>query len=317
MNRQANNINLNTIKPMAGIKTITGNIMRALLIVILLSGTLLNAADKNPEKAFDDAAKELIAKVRTLVSEDRTKAFNQYAKGAQELAKEFPDEIGPLLMMAEASGLVVDKKLSLDLAAKAEKGVLRILKENPKNPEINAALMRIASNAETEKAKLWLKQIAENGPDPEAAQAKGKLWRLSDPTGKPLHIKFNAIDGKTVDTDKLKGNVVLIDFWATWCGPCVAELPNVKKTYAKYHEKGFEIIGISLDQSRDKLSKFVEKEKMTWPQHYDGQGWRNEFAVKYGIQGIPAMWLINKKGNLVDMKARGGLDEKVEKLLAE
>ena len=291
--------------------------MRALIIAILLSGTLLDAADKKAERTFNDAAEELITKIIGLVSKDRAKAYEEYAKGAQGLAKEYPKEVGPLLMIAEVSGLVKDKKLSTDLASKAEKGLLAMLKKNPKNPEINAALMRIASNAETEKAKLWLKQIAENGPDPEAAQAKGKLWRLGDPTGKPLHIKFNAIDGKTVDTDKLKGNVVLIDFWATWCGPCVAELPNVKKTYAKYHEKGFEIIGISLDQSRDKLSKFVEKEKMTWPQYYDGKGWRNEFAVKYGIQGIPAMWLINKKGNLVDMKARGGLDEKVEKLLAE
>ena len=117
--------------------------------------------------------------------------------------------------------------------------------------------------------------------------------------------------------DKLKGKVVLIDFWATWCGPCVAELPNIKKTYAKFHEKGFEIVGISLDQSRDKLAKFVEKEKIDWPQHFDGQGWKNEFAVKYGIQGIPAMWLVDKKGNLVDMKARNGLDGKIEKLLGE
>ena len=135
--------------------------------------------------------------------------------------------------------------------------------------------------------------------------------------GKPLDMKFTAINGKQINLAKMKGKVVLIDFWATWCGPCVAELPNVKKTYAKFHDKGFEIIGVSLDQSRDKLSKFVEKEKMPWPQHFDGQGWKNEYAVKYGIQGIPAMWRIDKKGNLVDMKARGGLDGKVEKLLAE
>ena len=84
-----------------------------------------------------------------------------------------------------------------------------------------------------------------------------------------------------------------------------------------YHEKGFEIVGVSLDQSKDKLTDFVKENDMPWPQHFDGLGWKNEFAVMYGIQGIPAMWLVNKDGNLVDMKARSGLDAKVEKLLAE
>ena len=120
-----------------------------------------------------------------------------------------------------------------------------------------------------------------------------------------------------LDIDHKDGCVYLVDFWATWCGPCIAELPNVKKTYTKYHEKGFEIVGISLDQSKDKLTDFVKENDMPWPQHFDGLGWKNEFAVMYGIQGIPAMWLVNKDGNLVDMKARSGLDAKVEKLLAE
>ena len=297
-------------------RTTTENIARAAVLVILSSTAILNAADNKPERTFNDAAKELIAKVRELVSEDRAKAFIQYAKGAQELAKEFPKEVGPLMMMSEASGLVEDKKLSAELAAKAENGVLKILKTDPENSGANAALMRIAGSAKPEKAKALLKQIAENGPPREAAAAKGQLTKM-EALGKPVDISFKSLDGRVVDITKLKGKVVLIDFWATWCGPCVAELPNVKKTYAKFHEKGFEIIGISLDQSRDKLSKFVEKEKMPWPQHFDGQGWKNKYAVKYGIQGIPAMWLIDKNGNLVDMKARRGLDEKVEKFLAE
>jgi len=296
--------------------TIAENIVRASLLIILFSSTILNAADKKPGRTFNDGAKELITKVKALVTEDRTKAFKQYAKGAQDLAKEFPEEIGPLMMMAEASGLVLDKKLSTDLAVMAENGVLKILKKDPKDPDANAALMRIAGSAKPEKAKALLKQIAKNGPPREATAAKGQLTKM-EALGKPLEISFKSLNGRVVDMTKLKGKVVLIDFWATWCGPCVAELPNVKKTYAKFHEKGFEIIGISLDQSRDTLSKFVHKEKMLWPQHFDGQGWKNEYAVKYGIQGIPAMWLIDKKGNLVDMKARGGLDGKVEKLLAE
>ena len=110
---------------------------------------------------------------------------------------------------------------------------------------------------------------------------------------------------------------VLVDFWATWCGPCVKELPNVMAAYEKLHGKGLEIVGISFDQNKDKLTQFVEKEKMPWPQYFDGKGWGNKFGKEYGINSIPAMWLVDKKGNLNDMNAREGLVAKVEKLLAE
>ena len=138
----------------------------------------------------------------------------------------------------------------------------------------------------------------------------------SEVVGKPLDIQFTATDGSKVDLAKMKGKVVLIDFWATWCGPCVAELPNVKEAYAKLHPKGFEIVGISLDSSEDKLKKFIKDKEMPWPQYFDGQGWDNKISTKYGIRSIPAMWLVDKEGNLVDMNARGGLEGKVEKLLA-
>jgi len=135
--------------------------------------------------------------------------------------------------------------------------------------------------------------------------------------GKPLTMKFKSLEGETVDLSKLQGKVVLIDFWATWCGPCRAELPNVKAAYEKLHPKGFEIIGISFDKSKSDLQAFIAKEKMPWQQYFDGLFWDNKIGKKYGIQGIPTMWLVDKKGNLREMEARGHLEERVEKLLAE
>ncbi len=134
---------------------------------------------------------------------------------------------------------------------------------------------------------------------------------------KPLELKFTAVDGREVDVSKLQGKVVLIDFWATWCGPCIAELPNVLKAYKELHPKGFEIVGISLDSDKAKLEAFVKERGMEWPQYYDGKGWQNEVSTKYGINSIPAMWLLNKKGMVVSTNARGGLEEQVAKLLSE
>ncbi len=113
------------------------------------------------------------------------------------------------------------------------------------------------------------------------------------------------VNGKPLSLADYKGKVVLIDFWATWCGPCLGEIPNVVAAYKKYHDKGFEIIGVSLDSDRQKLLDFTAQNEMTWQQYFDGRGWSNELAVKFGIKAIPMTFLLDGTGKIIGKDLRG------------
>jgi len=166
-------------------------------------------------------------------------------------------------------------------------------------------------------AMTTLGPILESSPDARikelGAGFAAKLRLLSLP-GNPMEISGSLLDGGAFDQKSLAGKVVLVDFWATWCGPCVAEIPNVVAQYEKYHDKGFEVIGISLDEEKDKVDAFVAEHKIPWPILYAGKGWQDPVAQFYGISGIPQMILIGRDGKVITVNARG---EKLAERLAE
>ncbi|NNL16908.1 MAG: TlpA family protein disulfide reductase, partial [Flavobacteriaceae bacterium] len=129
-------------------------------------------------------------------------------------------------------------------------------------------------------------------------------------------------DGKEITLSKIKGNVTIIDFWAAWCGPCRRENPNLVKVYKKYHEKGLEIIGVSLDGSnRQKDAKndwlnAIEKDGLTWHQVSNLNYFNGPVAKKYNIQAIPAMFVLDNNGKIIAKNLRGAaLEQKISELL--
>jgi thiol-disulfide isomerase/thioredoxin len=179
---------------------------------------------------------------------------------------------------------------------------------------------QVDNTADLDKARALAKEMAEGSvPEKYKTWAKGYLTRL-DSTGKPVAMHFTAVDGREVDLAKLKGKVVLIDFWATTCSPCVAELPHVKAVFEKFKAQGFEVIGISCDTDQGDLEKYVKKKGFAWPQYYEGkQQTENKFGQAFGIDGIPHMFLVDKSGKLRfdNVRASGDFEDKIKMLLAE
>lgn len=134
----------------------------------------------------------------------------------------------------------------------------------------------------------------------------------------PMELKFTAVDGTEVDLAKLRGKVVLVDCWATWCVPCIKELPGIKTALAKWGDKGLVVVGISFDKvaDREKLVKFIAKENLAWPHWFNEKGGPNPFGQEYNIRSIPATFLLGKDGKLVTTETHGPkLEAALQKLL--
>jgi thiol-disulfide isomerase/thioredoxin len=127
--------------------------------------------------------------------------------------------------------------------------------------------------------------------------------------GNTLELTGTQLDGKPLDWDSYRGKTVLVVFCASWCGPCVAELPVLKDVYAKYHDRDFEVVAVSLDEERRRLEDFVQREGVKWPVLFgnekSGAGWNHPLAQHYGVMRLPRSILVNTKGKVVSIDAHG------------
>jgi thiol-disulfide isomerase/thioredoxin len=247
---------------------------------------------------------------------DRNVVMEKQGALAEELYKAHPDHPkAPQLM-----GLRLMQKLSGAEYANATGEAEEFVKAHPKSELSPNLLAMVAMRTDNRDKELDLyRRIVADYPDSQAAlAAKGQLRQIED-IGKPFDLAFtDAITEKPVSMKGLHGKVVVVDFWATWCGPCVAEMPNMKQLYAKYKDKGVEFIGVSLDQpgeGLEKLKKFVEDKGIEWPQYYQGNGWQSDFSSSWGITGIPCLFVVDADGNLYSAEARGKLEDLIPELI--
>ena len=142
------------------------------------------------------------------------------------------------------------------------------------------------------------------------ADPKYELW------GKPVpDFSETDLDGNPISLQQYRGKVILLDFWGVWCGPCLAEMPNLKRVYDTYKDKGFDIIGVSLDDEESELRDYIKENDIQWRQIYSGERWADDpLAQQYEITGVPEPWLIDRDGKLISHKARG---EDLERLVVE
>ena len=295
--------------------------MRDVAIVSLQAADKILAQVKPADPLHDPAAKMKLESLMMLGRFGDEKAAADMATYAATLinspSKDLAKEAQRLVVVSEAQQILSSGD------AKAAEGLVQkttaMLAADPDDIQTAGLAMQLAGAFEHMPGGEAVAAAAYRSFGPAMAKSSneqiqkmgegfaGTLRRLSLP-GHPMEINGTLLNGKPFDQKTLAGKVVLVDFWATWCGPCVAEIPNVLEQYEKYHKDGFEVVGISLDQEREALEKFVAEQKVPWPILFEepkGDGWQHPLATFYGISGIPTVVLIGRDGNVITLDARG------------
>jgi peroxiredoxin len=260
------------------------------------------------------------AVVKGSPANDAYEKLNGMLKDVTVQIKMLQQEYRQLYMSRDEEGM---KKLEprFDELEAREKSIMRnYLDKNPGSPIAMFALNQYAgyeiNPAEVEPVFNHLDKKIKRS---EAGKAFVQRMEAAKRTavGQPA-IDFSqaAADGRQVSLTSLRGKYVLVDFWASWCGPCRAENPNVVKAYSRYKEKGFEILGVSLDDKKDKWLAAIQADNLSWIHVSDLRGWKNAAAELYSIRAIPQNLLIDPQGVIIAKNLRGdALESKLDEIM--
>lgn len=253
-------------------------------------------------------------------------AFNEFNSKQQELNEEMMT-ISNEYRAAEAEGtLTEDARTELisainDIRDNGKSLFLNFIEANINNELGQHMFLTSAGMFEVEEQKKILAMASDEFKADE--NIKSIIARIEAAEAVAIGKEFIDItmmnpEGETISLSDYagKGKYVFIDFWAAWCGPCVQEMPNVVEAYEKYKDKGLEIVGVSLDQEKDKWIAGIKDMNMTWPQMSDLKLWESEAVELYGIRGIPHTVLLDKEGKIIEKDLRGeALHDKLSELL--
>ena len=298
----------------------------ALVTIVILSGVA--AADPKSEATAKEAYEQLMAELqRGRNTTPMEQLIIKAEEGLRGIIETYPGTAASgsaMVMLGQIFSQVGRGADAMEILNKYNAG-----KFAKKPAEEGMAWMSVANAllAEDDFAgagKALKKAVEIEGLEPRLKEsAEGIIERLD--TMKKLMIGAETIDFKTTDIAgkeigpaDYRGKVVLLDFWATWCKPCRDEMPNVKEVYEAYHDKGFDIIGVSMDNDRKVLDSYLAEQNMKWRQIYDGKGWKTEIGQLDAVASIPSTFLIDKQGKIRYKNLRGDeLRKAIDKLLKE
>ena len=311
------------------------------LIVLIGFSTYLAAEETTPNLSpaeIGSKYQEIKAIYKKITNQTTQERLEQLVEMSSEFVTSFPeykrvDEIyyylGNTLVRLKRveEGITVFEKLMDELpnARYVQPSMLELgmaydsLNQHDKADEVYTKLIEHPKFGEKSYAKFAKKIIEQDKSERKGIisnRAAASTPRPSEWVGKPApEFQVKDLKGEELTLEKYRGQVVLLDFWATWCGPCINELPNVKRTYEEYKDQKFQIIGISLDRSQQPLEAFVEKEELGWVHHWDQGG---KIANQYGVTGIPSMFLLDGEGIIRKTNLRGrALETSVAELVKE
>lgn len=287
------------------------NAKKDMAVVFLQPGKItINHSDSFANAAIKGSA----AHDAYLTLENQLKKHN--AK-MQELSNSY----SAMYKIKDTAGMKKMEPLFDEVQADIKKEYLAYTKANPSSPIAVYVVSQYAgwdiNPEEVEPVFNSLSATSKNYPTAKLLQEKIEVAKKTGVGRYAMDFTQNDTLGKPVSLSSFKGKYVLIDFWASWCGPCRAENPNVVKAFNKYKDKGFHVLGVSLDQpnAKDKWIKAIHDDDLTWTHVSDLQFWKNAVAVQYGIQAIPQNFLLDPEGKIIGKNLRAeALQEKLDAL---